>query len=108
MNIDFDEHNRARIWARLRIRHGSGWTLTKKPASGRTADWAISSVFGFVYEVKVEQYSHCSRVHIVRRIALKPILLDFWGRVLSSNDIESVKNIPQKVLANEHKIFGFR
>jgi hypothetical protein len=24
MNFDFDEHNRARIWARLRIRHGSG------------------------------------------------------------------------------------
>jgi hypothetical protein len=24
MNLDFDEHNRARIWARLRIRHGSG------------------------------------------------------------------------------------
>jgi hypothetical protein len=33
MNFDFDEHNRARIWARLRIRHGSGWTLTKKPTS---------------------------------------------------------------------------
>jgi hypothetical protein len=24
MNFDFDEHNRAQIWARLRIRHGSG------------------------------------------------------------------------------------
>jgi hypothetical protein len=24
MNFDFDEHSRARIWARLRIRHGSG------------------------------------------------------------------------------------
>jgi hypothetical protein len=33
MNFNFDEHNRARIWARLRIRHGSGWTVTKKPAS---------------------------------------------------------------------------
>jgi hypothetical protein len=24
MNFELDEHNRARIWARLRIRHGSG------------------------------------------------------------------------------------
>jgi hypothetical protein len=32
--FDFDGHSRARIWAR--IRHGSGWTLTKKPASGLT------------------------------------------------------------------------
>jgi hypothetical protein len=56
-----------------------------------------------------------SRVHIVRLIAMKPITLYFWGHVLSSNDIESVKNIPQKVIvhvankkkiaANEHKIF---
>jgi hypothetical protein len=33
MNLDFDAHSRARIWARIRIRHGSGWTLSKKPAS---------------------------------------------------------------------------
>jgi hypothetical protein len=35
MNYDFDEHHRARIWARLRIRHGSGWTVTKKLALAR-------------------------------------------------------------------------
>jgi hypothetical protein len=45
-----------------------------------------------------ERYSHCSRLHIVRLIALKPIPLDFLSHVLSSNDIESVKNIPKKVI----------
>jgi hypothetical protein len=30
INFDFDAHSTARIWARIRIRHGSGSTLIKK------------------------------------------------------------------------------
>jgi hypothetical protein len=45
-----------------------------------------------------ERYSHYSSVYIVRPIARKPIPLDFSAHVLSSNVIESAKNIPQKVI----------
>jgi hypothetical protein len=49
--------------------------------------------------------SHCSSVHIVCTITLKPILLDFSGHVLSSNDFESVKKFLQIVfIAKNRKI----